>query len=74
MKSQHSNQKSQYLDKLLNWYDNTKKQDDADIKKSKEDFIRQIKQFEKQQISNTVYYNPKGISLWKRLKKVLGIG
>lgn len=66
--------KNQYLDKLFDWYDNSKKEDEIEIKKRKENFISEIKQFKKQDIRNTVIEEPKGISLWKRIKKTLGIG
>lgn len=75
MKSQDSKEKkSQYLDKLLSVYDNAIKQDEIDIKKHKEDFIKEIKRFDKTQITNTFEVKPDGISLWKRIKKTLGIG
>jgi hypothetical protein len=74
MKYQNSTEKSQYLDKLLSVYDNAVKKDEIDIKKHKEDFINQIKKFDKKDITNTFEVKPEGISLWKRIKKTLGIG
>lgn len=66
--------KSPYLDKLLDWYDKTKKNDELEIRKSKLEFIQQIKQFEKKDIKNTTNVVPENISLWMRIKKTLGIG
>jgi ADP-dependent phosphofructokinase/glucokinase len=74
MKSQDSKQKTQYLDKLLTTYNKSIESDEIDIKKHKEDFINQIKKIDRKEISNTVEIKPKGISIWKRLKKTLGIG
>lgn len=74
MKSQDSKQKIQYLDRLLTTYYKSVEKDEADIKKHKEDFINQIKKIDKTEISNTVKVKPEGISIWKRLKKTLGIG
>lgn len=66
--------KSQYLDRLLTWYDKTKKIDEVEVKKQKEEFIEQIKKFKKQDIKNSTNEPPKGISIWMRIKKTLGIG
>lgn len=74
MKHQNSTEKSQYLDKLLSVYDGAVKKDEIEIKKHKEDFINQIKKFDKKDITNTFEVKPEGISLWKRIKKTLGIG
>lgn len=74
MKPQNSKeQKSPYLDKLLDWYDKSKKQDDFDIKKGKMDFIQEITQFKKEEIKNTESVVKK-ITIWERIKKTLGIG
>ena len=74
MKPQNSKeQKSPYLDKLLDWYDKSKKQDDFDIKKGKMDFIREITQFKKEEIKNTESVVRK-ITIWERIKRTLGIG
>jgi len=75
MKSQDSKEtKSQYLDKLLSIYDSSIKQDEVEVKKHKEDFISEIRKFDKKEITNTFEVKPDGISLWKRIKKTLGIG
>lgn len=75
MKHQNSKEeKNPYLDKLLDWYDKSKKEDEIEIKKIKEDFINQIKKFDRGEIKNTLPIPLEKISLWKRIKKVLGIG
>lgn len=75
MKHQNSKEeKNPYLDKLLDWYDKSKKEDEIEIKKIKEDFINQIKKFDRREIKNTLPIPLEKISLWKRIKKVLGIG
>lgn len=71
--SQPLKEKNQYLDKLLDWYDKSKETDQIDIKKNKEDFINEIKQFKKEEITNTVVEYDK-VTLWSRIKKTLGIG
>lgn len=71
--SQPLKEKNQYLDKLLDWYDKSKEADQQDIKKNKEDFINEIKQFKKEEITNTVVEYDK-VTLWSRIKKTLGIG
>lgn len=71
--SQHLKEKNPFLDKLLDWYDKTKDADRQEIKKSKEDFINEIKQFKKEQIGNTIVEHDK-LTLWDRIKKTLGIG
>ena len=71
--SQPLKEKNQYLDKLLDWYDKSKETDQIDIKKNKEDFINEIKQFKKEEITNTVVEYDK-VTLWSRSKKTLGIG
>jgi hypothetical protein len=74
MKSQNSKEKSQYLDRLLSTYEKSIKNDELDIRRHKEQFINEIKKFNKREISNTFEIKPQGISLWKRIKKALGIG
>ena len=75
MTSQNLNQnKNPYLDKLLDWYDKSKLQDQNDIKLHKENFIKSLKDINKEEIKNTIDTEPTNISLWKRLKKTLGIG
>jgi len=75
MKPQNSKElKNQYLDNLLSWYEKEKKNDEVEIRKSKIDFANQIKKFDKQEIKNTIVEKPEDISLWKRIKKTLGIG
>jgi hypothetical protein len=75
MTSQNSNQnKNPYLDKLLDWYDKSKLQDQNEIKLQKENFVKSLKTINKEEIKNTIDTEPTDISLWKRIKKTLGIG
>ncbi len=75
MKSQNSNQnKNPYLDKLLDWYDKSKLEDQNEIKLQKENFVKSLKTINKEEIKNTIDIEPTDISLWKRIKKTLGIG
>ena len=75
MTSQNSNQnKNPYLDKLLDWYDKSKLQDQNDIQSHKENFVKSLKTINKEDIKNTIDTEPTDISLWKRIKKTLGIG
>lgn len=75
MKHQNSKEpKSPYLDRLLDWYDKSKKFDEVEIKKSKEDFVSEIKKFRKEEIKNTFEIKPDRVSIWMRIKKTLGIG
>ena len=75
MTSQNSNQnKNPYLDKLLDWYDKSKLQDQNEIQLQKENFVKSLKTINKEDIKNTVDTEPTDISLWKRIKKTLGIG
>ena len=51
MTSQNLNQnKNPYLDKLLDWYDKSKLQDQNDIKLHKENFIKSLKDINKEEI------------------------
>jgi len=75
MISQNSNQnKNPYLDKLLDWYDKSKLEDQNEIKLQKEKFVKSLKTINKEEIKNTIDTEPTDISLWKRIKKTLGIG
>ena len=75
MISQNSNQnKNPYLDKLLDWYDKSKLEDQNEIKSQKENFVKSLKTINKEEIKNTIDTEPTDISLWKRIKKTLGIG
>ena len=75
MTSQNSIQnKNPYLDKLLDWYDKSKLQDQNEIQLQKENFVKSLKTINKEDIKNTIYIEPTDISLWKRIKKTLGIG
>lgn len=75
MTSQNSNQnKNPYLDKLLDWYDKSKLQDQNEIQLQKENFVKSLKTINKEDIKNTIDIEPTYISLWKRIKKTLGIG
>jgi hypothetical protein len=71
--SQHLKEKNPFLDKLLDWYDKSKETDQQEIKKTKEDFINEIRQFKKEQVGNSIVEHDK-ITLWSRIKKTLGIG
>ena len=74
MTSQNLNQnKNPYLDKLLDWYDKSKLQDQNEIKLHKENFVNSLKNINKEEIKNTIDTEPTDISLWKRIKKTLGI-
>jgi hypothetical protein len=75
MTSQNLNQnKNPYLDKLLDWYDKSKLEDLNEIKLQKENFVKSLKTINKEDIKNTIDVEPTNISLWKRIKKTLGIG
>ena len=75
MTSQNLNQnKNPYLDKLLDWYDKSKLEDQNEIKLQKEKFVKSLKTLNKEEIKNTIDTEPTDISLWKRIKKTLGIG
>ena len=75
MTSQNSNQnKNPYLDKLLDWYDKSKLQDQNEIQSQKEHFVKSLKTINKEEIKNTLDTEPTDISLWRRIKKTLGIG
>jgi hypothetical protein len=75
MTSQNLNQnKNPYLDKLLDWYDKSKLEDQNEIKSQKENFVKSLKTINKEDIKNTIDVEPTNISLWKRIKKTLGIG
>jgi hypothetical protein len=75
MTSQNLNQnKNPYLDKLLDWYDKSKLEDQNEIKLQKENFVKSLKTINKEDIKNTIDVEPTNISLWKRIKKTLGIG
>ena len=75
MTSQNSNQnKNPYLDKLLDWYDKSKLQDQNEIQSQKEHFVKSLKTINKEEIKNTIDTEPTDISLWRRIKKTLGIG
>ena len=75
MTSQNLNQnKNPYLDKLLDWYDKSKLEDQNEIKLQKEKFVKSLKAINKEEIKNTIDIEPTDISLWKRIKKTLGIG
>ena len=75
MKHQNSKEpKNQSLDRLVSWYDNSKRIDEIEIKREKEEFIKQIKKFNKQDIKNLIEVVPQKLTIWMRIKKVLGIG
>jgi len=75
MTSQNLNQnKNPYLDKLLDWYDKSKLQDQNEIQSQKEHFVKSLKTINKEEIKNTIDTEPTDISLWRRIKKTLGIG
>ena len=75
MTSQNLNQnKNPYLDKLLDWYDKSKNQDQNEIQLHKEKFVKSLKTINKEEIKNTIDTEPTDISLWRRIKKTLGIG
>ena len=63
MTSQNSNQnKNPYLDKLLDWYDKSKLQDQNEIQLQKENFVKSLKTINKEDIKNTIDIEPTDIS------------
>jgi hypothetical protein len=58
----------------LDWYDKSKLEDQNEIKLQKEKFVKSLKTINKEEIKNTIDTEPTDISLWKRIKKTLGIG
>jgi hypothetical protein len=63
MTSQNSNQnKNPYLDKLLDWYDKSKLEDQNEIKLQKENFVKSLKTINKEEIKNTIDTEPTDIS------------
>jgi hypothetical protein len=56
-------------EKILNWYHKEVEKDKVDVDKFKNDFIKTIKNVDK----NQMFTNPKEekLTLWQRLKKVL---
>jgi hypothetical protein len=58
----------------LDWYDKSKLEDQNEIKLQKENFVKSLKTINKEEIKNTIDIEPTDISLWKRIKKTLGIG
>jgi hypothetical protein len=58
----------------LDWYDKSKLEDQNEIKLQKENFVKSLKTINKEDIKNTIDVEPTNISLWKRIKKTLGIG
>ena len=56
-------------EKILNWYNKELKKDEVEIEKFKKDFIKTIKNVDKNQMfTNT---KEEKLTLWQRLKKVL---
>jgi hypothetical protein len=53
---------------LLNWLTNEKRKDDLEEKTYKEKIIRDIKGLKEE-----FFLKPKKLSLWQRIRKVLGI-
>lgn len=75
MKHQNSKgPKNQSLDRLLTWYENSKRADELETKKEKDEFIRQIKKFKKEDIKNSTEISTENLTIWMRIKKTLGIG
>jgi hypothetical protein len=58
----------------LDWYDKSKLEDQNEIKSQKENFVKSLKTINKEEIKNTIDTEPTDISLWKRIRKTLGIG
>ena len=54
--------------KILNWYHTETKKDKIELDKEKLDFINQIKKVNKVSITNQ---QPKKLTLWERVLKVL---
>lgn len=54
---------------LLNWLKSEKQKDELQLNKEKEAFIKEIKNFKK----GDFFRKPEKLSIWKKIKKVLGI-
>jgi hypothetical protein len=76
MKQQDSKntKKNNHIDKLLTYYHQSIIKDEDDVKNKKEEFVKQIKNFNKEDIKNTFEIKPEGISLWMRIKKTFRLG
>ena len=57
---------------LMTWFKSEKLKDSQEEKKSKIDFIKEIKKVEPDQIKNTPVVEKK-YTLWQRLKQTLGM-
>jgi 2-phosphoglycerate kinase len=57
---------------MMSWYKTEQIKDNEDLKVSKNDFVQEIKKFDRQQIKNTEVIEKK-YSLWQRILKVLGM-
>lgn len=64
--------KQKEIDKMMSWYKTEQIKDNEDLKVSKNDFVQEIKKFDRQQIKNTEVIEKK-YSLWQRILKVLGM-
>jgi hypothetical protein len=56
-------------EKILNWYNKELKKDEVEIEKFKKDFIKTIKNVDKNQMFTNI--KEEKLTLWQRLKKVL---
>lgn len=56
-------------DKILNWYESELKKDAIQLSKEKNKMIEELKLIQKKDIIK----EPEKLTLWKRIKKVLGI-
>ena len=56
-------------DKILNWYESELKKDAIQLSKEKKKMIEELKSIKKEEIIK----QPEKLTLWKRIKKVLGI-
>jgi 2-phosphoglycerate kinase len=57
---------------MMSWYKTEQIKDNEDLKVSKNEFVQEIKKFNRQQIKNTEVIEKK-YSLWQRILKVLGM-
>lgn len=55
---------SQRQEKILQWLNSEKAKDKKELEREKENFIRQIKKFKKEEL----FPQPKKLTLWQKIK------
>jgi len=60
------------LENMLTWFKSEKLKDEEISRRTKENFIKEIKKTPKERLRNTVVVNKK-YTLWERLKQTLGM-